>query len=75
MAEGENNPNWLALYREAVQEHDRQKLPARVAQAQHAMRRRSLELWYAGTADTTERRQIDTASHHLNLLRTMRISK
>ena len=75
MPECEENANWLTLYREAVLERDRGKLRARVSQAQFAMRRRSLELWYAGAADTTERRQIDAASHHLRLLCTMRISK
>lgn len=67
--------NWLSLYREALQEPDRRKLAARVAQAQHAMRRRALELWYAGTPDTTERRQMDAASHHLRFLCAMGLSK
>lgn len=75
MANCDGNGNWLTLYREAVQEGDRGKLPARVAHAQLAMRRRVLELWYDGTPDTTERRQVDAASHHLGLLCTMRISK
>lgn len=67
--------NWLSLYREALQEHDCGKLAARAAQAQHAMRRRALELWYDEAPDTTERRQIDAASHHLRLLCTMKVSK
>ena len=67
--------NWLRLYREALQEQDRGKLRARVAQAQHAMRRRALELWYAGAPDMTERRQMDAASHHLWLLCTMNVNK
>ena len=75
MAACEENPNWLTLYREAVQEQDREKLRARVAQAQYAMRRRTLELWYDGASDITERRQIDAASHHLRLLCTIGVSK
>ena len=75
MAAREENANWLTLYREAVHEHDRRKLRARVAQAQNAMRRRTLELWYGGAPDTTEQRQIDAASHHLRLLCTLGVSK
>jgi hypothetical protein len=75
MADCAGNANWLTLYREALREEDWEKFPARVAHAQLAMRRRVLELWYAGTEDTTERRQIDAATHHLSLLCTMRISK
>lgn len=68
MANGEEKGKWTALYRKALQEHDPDKLPARVAQAQCAIRRRALELWYAGAPDTTERRQLDTASRLLGLL-------
>lgn len=75
MAASEENANWLTLYREAVHEHDRGKLRDRVAQAQNAMRRRTLELWYGGAHDTTERRQIDAAAHHLRLLCTVGVSK
>lgn len=75
MAAREESANWLTLYREAVEEHDREKLRARVAQAQNAMRRRTLELWYDGASDTTERRQIDAASHHLRILCTVGVSK
>ena len=75
MAAREENANWLTLYREALEENDRGKLRARVAQAQKAMRRRTLELWYGGAPDTTERRQIDAASHHLRLLCAVGVSK
>ena len=60
--------NWLTLYREAVLEKDPKKLRVRVAQAQHAIRRRARELWYPEAPDTTERRQMDAASHFLGLL-------
>lgn len=75
MAACEENANWLSLYREAVRENDRAKLPGRVAQALYAMRRRTLELWYAGAPDTTERRRIDAASHHLRLLSIVGVNK
>lgn len=75
MSNRHGNTNWLTLYREAVLEHDPKKLLARAAEARHAMRRRALELWYAGAPDTTERRQMDAASHHLRLLCTMGLSK
>ncbi len=75
MAASEENANWMKLYQEAIDEHDREKLRVRVAQAQNAMRRRTLELWYGGASDTTERRQIDAASHHLRLLCTAGVSK
>ena len=71
----EEKANWQTLYREALQEHDLSKMAGRVAEAQQAMRRRALELWYAGTPDTTERRQMDAASHHLRLLCTIGVSK
>jgi hypothetical protein len=68
MANSDGNQNWLALYREAVLEPDRKKVKTRVAQAQAAIRLRARELWYAGAIETTERRQIDVASHFLGVL-------
>lgn len=62
------NRNWLALYREAVLEPDGKRVKTRIAQAQMAIQRRALELWYAGTSETTERRQLDAASHFLGIL-------
>ena len=60
--------NWLALYREAVLEPDRRKVKARIAQAHAAIRLRAREMWYAGALETTERRQMDAASHFLGVL-------
>jgi len=68
MANSDGNQNWLALYREAVLEPDRKQVTTRVAQAQAAIRLRARELWYAGAIETTERRQIDAASHLLGVL-------
>ena len=67
MANSNGNQNWLALYREAVLKPDK-KIKTRVAQAQAAIRLRAREMWYAGAAETTERRQMDAASHFLRLL-------
>ena len=75
MADCDRNTNWLTLYREAVQERDPKKLLARVVQARHAMRSRARELWYSGAPDTTERRQVDAASYHLQLLCTIEVTK
>jgi hypothetical protein len=68
MDNSDRNQNWLALYREAVLEPDRKKVSARAAQAQAAIRLRARELWYAGTVETSERRQMDAASNALGIL-------
>jgi len=69
MAHSDGNQNWLVLYREAVLEPDRKQVKTRVVQAQAAIRLRARELWYAGAPGTTERHQMDAASHFLGLLR------
>jgi hypothetical protein len=71
MANLGGNQNWLALYREAVLEPDREKVKTRVAQAQMAIQGRARELWYAGAPETSERRQMDAASNFLGILRTI----
>jgi len=68
MANSDGNQNWLALYREAVFEPDRKKVKRRVALAQAAICLRARELWYGGATETTERRQMDAASHCLGVL-------
>lgn len=71
MADTEGNKHWLVLYREAVVEPDRKRLRTRVAQAHRAIQNRARELWYGGAPDTSERRQLDAASHFLGMLRTI----
>jgi hypothetical protein len=71
MANSDGNQNWLALHREAVLETDRNKVKARLAQAQMAIQGRALELWYARAPETSERRQLDAASNFLGILRTI----
>jgi hypothetical protein len=61
---------WPELYRQALLESDRGRLPARIDEASEAIRRRARELWYAGSPETRERRDLDAALHFLGLLRT-----
>ena len=61
---------WSELYREALLEPDRSRLPARIELAYKAIQRRAHELWYAGAVGTNERRALDAAVHCLSLLRT-----
>jgi len=68
MTNSEGNQNWLALYKEAVLEPDRKQVKTRVSHAQAAIRLRARELWYGGATETTERRQMDAASHFLGVL-------
>ena len=60
---------WPELYRQAILESDRGRLSARIEEASTAIRRRSRELWYAGSPETRERRDLDSALRFLGLLR------
>jgi hypothetical protein len=60
--------SWLTLYREAVLEDDPKQLRARVAAAQHAIRRRARELWYTAAPDSAEQQQMDAAFYFLSIL-------
>lgn len=71
MADNDRNRHWLELYREAVLEPDRKKTRTLVAQAHKAIQSRARNLWYAGSPVTSERRQLDAASHFLGILRTI----
>lgn len=62
---------WPELYRVALLESDRGRLPARIDEASEAIRCRARELWYAGsleTLETRERRDLDAALRLLGLL-------
>ena len=63
---------WLVLYKKAVLEADPTKLESRISQAQHAIRERALELWYAATPETAERRELQAALHFPRFLLTFR---
>ena len=71
----ETNKNWPTLYRVAVLESERGRLPARIDEASAAIRRRVRELWYAGSPETKERRDLDAALRFLGLLRMTRAVK
>ncbi len=71
MEDTDRSKHWLMLYREAVLEPDREKVRTRVDQAHKAIQSRARELWYAGSPVTSERRQLDAASHFLGILRTI----
>jgi hypothetical protein len=60
---------WPELYRQAILESDRGRLPAWIEEASEAIRRRSRELWYAGSPESRERRDLDSALRFLGLLR------
>jgi hypothetical protein len=64
----ETSKNWPALYRVAVLESERGRLPARIDEASAAIRCRARELWYAGSLETREQRDLDAALHFLELL-------
>jgi hypothetical protein len=65
----ETSKDWPALYRVAVLESQRARLPARIDAASAAIRRRAKELWYVGPLDTKERHDLDAALRFLRLLR------
>jgi hypothetical protein len=71
----ETSKNWPALYREAVLESERGRLPARIDEASAAIRHRAKELWYVGPLETKERRDLDAALRFLRLLRMVRADK
>jgi hypothetical protein len=61
--------SWPQLYRQALFESDRTRLPARIEEARKAIQCRARELWYAGSPETRERRDLDAALRFLGLLR------
>lgn len=71
MTNSGDQKNWLMLYRKVVLEPDTTKLHGLIAQAQQAIRERAHELWYARSAETTERRDLETALHFLRVLRAL----
>jgi hypothetical protein len=54
---------WRELYREALEELD----PVRIEEAQEVIRSRVMEIWYVGSAETEEHRELSAAIHVLNL--------
>jgi hypothetical protein len=71
MSDTPSGKTWPELYRKALLESDRSRLPARIEEARKAIQHRARELWYAGSPETRERRDLDAAVHFLGLLRTV----
>jgi hypothetical protein len=71
----DTSTRWPGLYRGALLESDRGRLLARIDEASEAIRRRARELWYAGSHETRERRDLDAALHFLGLLRMVGVEK
>lgn len=65
--------HWAKLYRRALFEGDRNKLPLMLEQAYQAVQRRVRELRCSPTQDQNrkERRDLDVAAHYLGLLRSL----
>ncbi len=68
MQESANSQNWRELYQAALLEHDPTRLKPLIARAHHAMQKEIRRLWYAGLANTEERRSLDIASRYLEVL-------
>ena len=69
MPDTSTNKGWPELYRVALLEPDHSRLPGRIEEANIAIRSRVKELWYAGSPETRERRDLDAALRFLELLR------
>ena len=63
--------SWPQLYREALLESDRSRVPDRIEKAHRAIQQRARELWYAGSLETRERHDLDAAVRFLGLLSTV----
>ncbi len=68
MQEPANDQNWRELYETALLEHDPTRLKRLIAEAHYAIQKEIRRLWYAGLANTEERRSLDIASRYLEVL-------
>jgi hypothetical protein len=64
-----NNPSWKDLYRVALHEPDRNKLPERIANAEIALVLRARELFYTSEDRIEEQESLDDALCILRALR------
>ena len=75
MSDNEKKEHWSELYRQALFEDDRDKLPHLLEIAHRAVQQRVHEIWYepeaAEKATAAERRELDAAVYYLGLLRKM----
>ena len=67
--------NWKELYKAALFETDKSKMPERIAQAEWALVLRTRELFHAGIEHLREREAVDAALHALHILRGATISE
>jgi hypothetical protein len=67
------NEHWTRLYRRALFEGDRKRLPLMLEQAQQAVQQRVRELTNSPPKGEggKERRDLDAAAHYLGLLRSL----
>lgn len=70
---------WAELYRRALFEEDRNKLPLLLEQAHQAVQVRVRELWYSPTCGQNitdrERNELHAAAYYLGLLRSLEARK
>ncbi len=62
---------WLELYREAILEHDSEVLKKRLALANQAIQKRTLDLWHRGATEVGERERLTAAARYLQILRSL----
>jgi len=71
--------HWADLYRRALFEEDRNKLPLLLEQAYRAVQQRVRELWYSPTGGQNvtdkERNELHAAAYYLDLLRSLEVRK
>jgi hypothetical protein len=65
---------WRDLYKEAVFENDREKLTARIDDAETSLLARARELFHAGSKDIRERQELDAALYALYAVKSAAIS-
>jgi len=79
MAEINTKEPWADLYRRALFEEDRNKLPLLLEQAHQAVQQRVRELWYSPirgqNVSDKERHELDSAAYYLGLLRSLEARK
>jgi hypothetical protein len=71
--------HWADLYRRALFEEDRYKLPLLLEQAYQAVQQRVRELWYSPNhgqnVTVKERNELHAAAYYLDLLRSLEAKK
>lgn len=69
MGDAKSNEHWLDLYKQAVLEHDPERLLVRISEAAKAIHERERQLWYEGALERTDRERLDAACRYLEILR------